>query len=111
MGINIGKYDQRILVQNWTESRNLDGSASRSFSTLYTLWAKVTPKGGNEVNQSDEKTAVKRAIFEVRANGVTLNETMRITWRNEVYNITNVSSNGTRLKEVYIIEAIAKDNS
>lgn len=110
MGINFGKYDQKITIQSYTETRGADGSAIRAYSTLYTVWAKVIPTGGTEVNQSDEKTATRNLDIEVRATGLTLNETMRIVWRGNIYNITEIDEFGTRLNEGYFIKAIAKDN-
>jgi len=81
MPINFGKYDQRIVIQNYTEVNNGDGSVTRTYSTLYTLWAMVKPIGGSETQQSDEKVANIVIDCEVRAPGLTLNETMRIVWR------------------------------
>lgn len=110
MGINFGKYDQRIVIQSYAESRGADGSAIRTYSTLYTLWAKVIPIGGSEGQQSDEKMASIIIDVEVRATGLTLNETMRIVWRNNTFNITSIDEFGSRLNEGYKIRAIAKDN-
>lgn len=110
MSINFGKYDQRIVIQSYAETRGADGSAVRSYSTLYTLWANVVPTGGNEVDQSDEKVGTTMIDVRVRAKTLTLNDTMRIVWRGQTYNITNIQPFGTRLNEGYFLSAVAKDN-
>lgn len=110
MGINFGKYDQQILILSPTSTRDSDGGVSVSYSTLYTVWAKVTPSGGGETQQSSEKVANIIIDCEVRATGLTINETMRITWRGKVFNITSIDEFGTRLNEGYKIRGVAKDN-
>jgi SPP1 family predicted phage head-tail adaptor len=111
MSINFGKYDQLINIESYTETRNSSGDAIRSYSTLYSsIWAKVIPAGGVESNQADEKVASIVIDVEVRATGLTLNETMRIVWRSKTFNIDSIDEFGTRLNEGYKIRAIAKDN-
>ena len=110
MPINFGKYDQSIVVQSYSQTRAADGSAIRTYSTLYTLWAKVIPTGGSESQQSEEKVANIAIDVEVRATGLTLNETMRIVWRSKTYNIVSIDEFGSRLNEGYKIRALAKDN-
>lgn len=110
MSINFGKYDQRIVIQNYTETRNSSGDAIRTYATLYTVWAKVVPFGGTESNQNSEKTASIVIDIEVRATGLTLNETMRVVWRGKTFNIDSIDEFGSRLNEGYKIRAIAKDN-
>ena len=110
MGINFGKYDQSIVIKSYTETRAADNSVIRAYATLYSLWAKVTPTGGTESQQSDEKTASIVIDCEVRATGLTLNETMRIVWRGNTFNITSIDEFGSRLNEGYKIRGVAKDN-
>ena len=109
--INFGKYDQSIVIQNYAETRGANGESIRTYSTLYTVWAKVTPTGGSESQETEEKVATTVINVEVRATGLTINETMRIVWRNKTYNITNTQPFGTRLNEGVFLTAIAKDNS
>lgn len=110
MSINFGKYDQRVVIQNYTETQQSDGGVVRVYSTLYTLWAKVTPVGGSETQQSEEKVANIIIDVDVRATGLTLNETMRMVWRGKTFNITSIDEFGTRLNEGYKIRGTAKDN-
>ena len=109
--INFGKYDQSIVIQNYAETRGANGESIRAYSTLYTVWAKVIPTGGGESQETEEKVASIQINCEVRATGLTINETMRIVWRGNTYNITNIDPFGTRLNEGFLITAVAKDNS
>lgn len=111
MSINFGKCDQEIVIQSYVESRGANGESIWTFSTLYSLWAKVTPSGGSESQSDEEKLASIIIDCEVRATGLTLNETMRIVWRGKTFNITSIDEFGSRLNEGYKIRAIAKDNS
>jgi SPP1 family predicted phage head-tail adaptor len=108
--INFGKYDQRIEVLTPNGATANDGSPIWAYTKLYDLWAKVTPVGGAEGQQSDEKVANIIIDVEVRATGLTITETMRLTWRDKTFNITSIDEFGARLNEGLKIRAIAKDN-
>jgi head-tail adaptor len=110
MSINFGKYDQRVEILNYTQTRSSDGGELRVYSVLYTVWAKVTPVGGSETQQSDEKVANIIIDVDVRATGLTLNETMRMNWKGKTFNITSIDEFGMRLNEGYKIRGTAKDN-
>jgi len=94
MSINFGKYDQRVEILNYTQTRSSDGGELRVYSVLYTLWAKVTPVGGSETQQSEEKVA----------------NIISMTWRGKTFNITSIDEFGSRLNEGYKIRGTAKDN-
>ena len=111
MSLNFGKFDQKITVSSYSESEGTNGESVRTYSTLYTLWARITPGGGAETQQSNEKVSNSIIDVEVRAVGLSINETMRIGWDGKDWNITSINRNGTRLKESYLIHAISKDNS
>jgi SPP1 family predicted phage head-tail adaptor len=108
--MNIGKLDQRIIIQSYTETRSASGGVVRDYTTYAERWCQVLPKGGNEAQEANEKTARRISDFIIRANGLTLNETMRIVWRGETFNITTIDYAGTRLREYYMIRGISKDN-
>jgi len=111
MSLNFGKYDQLIDIKSFAEISNGNGSVTRTFTNLYTnIWAEVTPVGGSESNESDERVANISIDVKVRATGLTLNETMRIIWRGKTYNITSIDEFGSRLKEGLKIRGVAKDN-
>jgi head-tail adaptor len=112
MSINFGKYDQLINVQSFVESENGDGSVTRAFTDLYTnIWSEVSSKSGVENNESDELVAITEMEFKVRLQGLTINKTMRIVWRDNTYSIISILPHGTRLNEVFKIIAVAKDNN
>lgn len=108
--MEIGKLDQRIVFQSYTETRSASGGVVRDYSTYATRWAQVLPKGGNEAQEAMEKTARRICDFVVRKGGLTLNETMRIVWRGETFDITTIDPNGLRLNEFILIRGVSKDN-
>lgn len=108
--MEIGKLDQRIVFQSYTETRSASGGVVRDYSTYATRWAQVLPKGGNEAQEAMEKTARRICDFIVRKGGLTLNETMRIVWRGETFDITTIDPSGLRLNEFILIRGVSKDN-
>lgn len=108
--MNIGKLDQRIVFQSYSQTKSNNGGVVRNYTTYATRWAQVMPKGGNETQEAMEKTARRIADFIVRKNGLTIDETMRIVWRGQVFNITTIDEAGTRLNEYYMIRGVSKDN-
>ncbi len=108
--MQIGKFDERIVIQSYSETRSANGGVIRNYSTAYTLWPQVIPKGGSESEEGKEKTARRICDFVIRKNGVTINETDRIVWNDETFNITTIDRAGTRLNEAYLIRGISKDN-
>jgi SPP1 family predicted phage head-tail adaptor len=110
MSINFGRYDQEIVIQSYTETKSANGGVVRSYSTYASVWAQVLPKGGNEAQEAKEKTARRICDFNVRKDGLTLNETMRIVWDGETFDITTIDRAGNRLNEYYMIRGLSKDN-
>ena len=108
--MNIGKLDQRVVFQSYSQTKSNNGGVIRNYTTYTTRWAQVMPKGGNETQEAMEKTARRIADFIVRKNGLTIDETMRIVWRGQVFNITTIDEGGTRLNEYYMIRGVSKDN-
>ena len=108
--MNIGKLDQRIVFLSYSQTRSATGGVINDYSTYATRWAQVMPKGGNETQEALEKTARRIADFIVRKNGLTIDETMRIEWRGQVFDITTIDEGGTRLNEYYMIRGVSKDN-
>lgn len=95
----------------YTETRGANGGVIRDYSNLIaTRWAKVTPVSGGETIESTEKVARILIDVELYAGGLTLDETMRIIWREKAFNITSIDEAGYVLNETLKIRAVAKDN-
>jgi SPP1 family predicted phage head-tail adaptor len=108
--MQVGRLNQRIIIQNYSETQNSFGEVVRSYSTLYTRWAQVKPTGGNESIQADEKVASRIAEFTIRMQGTTIDEKMRIVWNDYTWEIVSIDEIGINLKEGYRITAVSKDS-
>jgi SPP1 family predicted phage head-tail adaptor len=108
--MQVGRLNQRIIIQNYSETQNSFGEVVRSYSTLYTRWAQVKPTGGNESIQADEKVASRIAEFTIRMQGTTIDEKMRIEWNDFTWEIVSIDEIGINLKEGYRITAVSKDS-
>ena len=110
MAINIGKYNQRITFQGYSEEQNSYGEVVRTYTDLYTRWAQVKPTAGIESIQADEKVASRTAKFWVRQQGININEIMRIVWNNQTFDIISIDEFGTNLRDGYEIVGVSKDS-
>ena len=108
--MQVGRLNQRIIIQNYSETQNSFGEVVRSYSTLYTRWAQVKPTGGSESIQADEKVASRIAEFTIRMQGNTIDEKMRIVWNDFTWEIVSIDEIGINLKEGYRITAVSKDS-
>ena len=110
MAIVIGRYKERITIQTYTDTKQVNGEVVRSWSTLRTLWAQYKSLGGNETFQSDEKTAQRSAEFWIRYQGNTdINEVMRVSWNNQIFNIVSIEKD--EFDDVFKIRCVSKDNA
>lgn len=108
--MQVGRLNQRIQIQTYSETQNSFGEVVREYSTLYSRWAQVKPTGGAESIQADEKVASRVAEFTIRMQGTTINETYRIVWNNYTWEIVSIDEGGINLKEYYKIIAVSKDS-
>lgn len=108
--MQVGRLNQRIIIQNYSQTQNSFGEVVRSYSTLYTRWANVKPTGGSESIQADEKVASRIAEFTIRMQGITIDEKMRIVWNDFTWEIVSIDEGGINLKEYYKIQAVSKDS-
>jgi len=106
--MQVGRLNQRITIQNYSETQNSFGEVVRTYSTLYTRWAQVKPTGGTESIQADEKVASRVAEFTIRMQGTIINEAMRIVWNEYTWEIVSIDEGGLNLKEYYKIVAVSK---
>ena len=84
----IGKLDKRIEIQNYTVAKNSSGEDVRSWSTLVTVWAGITYKGGGETYEADQKVATDRVIFRIRYTTVAAD--YRILYDSTYYDILDI---------------------
>lgn len=107
--MNPGDFDQRIVIQNVTESVDQFGQRIRTFSTLAAVWAKVEEKSGTEGEVSYQLTANRRVQFMVRWRN-DVNEKMPIVYRGKIYEIESIISDDAR-KHTMKIHARLSDST
>lgn len=86
----IGKFDQRVTLQRATDSTDSQGSVSKAWATLATVWASVENMTGQEATEGNERTASKGYRFTVRHQSAlaTLSAGDRLQWRAENFDLT-----------------------
>lgn len=107
--MNPGDFDQRIVIQNVTESVDQFGQRIRTCSTLAAVWAKVEEKSGTEGEVSYQLTATRRIQFVVRWRN-DVNEKMPIVYRGKIYEIESIISDDAR-KHTMKIHAKLSDST
>jgi SPP1 family predicted phage head-tail adaptor len=94
----IGKMDQRITLQRRVEAPDGAGGVTRAWSNLpcnATVWAHVVAKAGREGLDEGRVNATFVTLFTIW-NRTDVDETCRILWGGEAYNIRGVRRMGGR---------------
>ena len=103
----IGKLDQRVVIQNYTTTRDASGDQLETWSTLATVWAGVRYESGSEQQESDQKVATRTIIFTIRyLAGLT--EKSRIVWDSRNYDVQFID--GNQRMRYYYLRAEARNN-
>ena len=107
--MNPGDFDQRITIQNVTESVDTFGQRIKSFSILAVVWAKVEEKSGTEGEQSNQIVASKKVQFLIRYRN-DVNERMPIVYRGKIYEIESIISGDDRKRTLTIYARLSDAN-
>lgn len=94
----IGKLDQRITFERLAETSDGGGGVVRAWAALSvrpTVWAAVRPRVAREGVETNRMTSAYLAEFTIR-NRTDLNETDRIIWKGEAWNIRGILRQGER---------------
>jgi SPP1 family predicted phage head-tail adaptor len=97
-----GKLDQRITFQKVTYSSDGAGGQTEAWGNFVnapSAWAAVRPMSARESMAEDRMTATAETMFTIRYRS-DVNETHRILWGGEEYNIRAVRRRGGR--EMYL---------
>ena len=87
--ITAGELNQRVTIQNKSVTRNSIGEEVVTWADLVTIWAKVMPLRGNAFHAANKDQHTVDARFFIRyRTGVT--EAMRLVWKANYYDITNI---------------------
>jgi SPP1 family predicted phage head-tail adaptor len=100
--------NDKIVIQNVTESRSATGGVTQTPATYLTLWAEVEQASGNENFTSDMNVYNDIKRFTVYyQKGKSITPKMRVVYRTDTYHIISLS-NEDRLKTV--ITAVRYDD-
>ena len=91
----IGRLDQRITFQSATLTADGAGGNTKTWSDVATTWAHVIAKVGAESFTENRMNATGFYVFVIRSRS-DVDETMRIVWRGENYNIRAILRKGYR---------------
>lgn len=101
----IGKLDQRVTFQSYTETDDGAGGKLKAWANLSsvpTVWAHVKPGGGFERFEEDRQTAMAMTTFTIR-NRTDVDERSRIVWNGENYNIRQIKRASGREQYLAIV--------
>ena len=107
--LSIGQLDRRIKILSPTYTRNKYGEETKTYATLYTLWAKVDWKSSNRKEGSQEQTNRTDVIFYVRNLGVGISTTYRVDFEDKIYIIHGIKEIDGR-EQFLELETRVKDN-
>jgi SPP1 family predicted phage head-tail adaptor len=91
-----GELDQLITVQRETLTDDGMGGQEIALTNVATdIWAKARPLSGKEYDRHDKLNASAMYLFVIRARD-DLNESDRIIWNGNTYNIRSILPRGSR---------------
>jgi SPP1 family predicted phage head-tail adaptor len=91
----IGKMNERVALQSRVEAADGVGGVTRTWADVATVWAEVTPRVGVENMENGRINAAQTATFTIRTRD-DVNETWRLMWRGDVWNIRRIMRGGNR---------------
>lgn len=106
--IDPGRYNHRLVVEAPIETPDGAGGVSRSFMTLATLWAEVTPLAARADTQAGSLGAVATHRILVRA-GVEITTRHRLRLGTREFTIVTVRDHDRsgRIVEIHAEERVA----
>jgi len=107
--LSIGQLDRRIKILSPTYTRNKYGEETKTYATLYTLWAKADWDSSNRKEESQEQVNRTDLVFYVRNLGVEIKTTYRVEYNSETYIIHGIKQIDGR-EQFLELETRIKDN-
>lgn len=92
----IGRLNQQVAVQSFTESVNAYGERVETWSTAATVWAEVryNIRGSKEGEQAGQEQAMQEVVFTIRDR--TIDEKYRIVYAGKTYDIVGIAQSNDR---------------
>ena len=90
-GTNIGLMDRKIVIKNFTKSKNGFGEDVRTYAPFKTVWCLVKEMGGDKPFDADKLNTVIKKEFTIRyLNG--FDTTSKIEYQNKEFDILSIDS-------------------
>lgn len=104
-----GTLDRRVTISQIVKTQSESGQVNTTWSALLSdIPARIVPTSGGQNFEADQRVSANVYTFQVRYMGVLISAGMRLTYNNEVYNISYVSEIGR--KDGFEIRCETKDN-
>tara|TARA_Y100001938_G_C7888956_1_gene328812 strand:- start:175 stop:504 length:330 start_codon:yes stop_codon:yes gene_type:complete len=108
--LSIGQLDRQIKIQSPTFTQNNYGENTKTYSTLYTLWAHVDWKKSDRDEESQEQVQTTDVIFTIRNLGVDILSTYIVVYETKTYVIHGIKEVDGR-ERFLELETKLKDNN
>lgn len=92
---NIGSLDQKILIEQYTLSKNAYGEQEKTWVGIAEPWAKVEYRGGTKEEEDGKITSIEDIVFTIRHIS-TLSPKMRIAFDGLYYTIRSIENIGRK---------------
>ncbi len=97
-----GRLNQKITIEQVTESRTGSGAVQETWNAFATVWASVEPLNGREYFQAQQETATVTTRIRIRyLAGVT--PKMRVNYDNRIFDIESVIDVNERHRELVLM--------
>ena len=98
-------YNDKIIIQQPTETRGDAGGVEESWATYKTVWAEIDDQGGNTDSSSEMPVYEDSMSFRIhQADAPDVTTKMRISWGSEYWYIRSKQRDG-RLRFVLYADA------
>ena len=107
--LSIGELDRRISIMERDISTDEYGEKTKTWSTVYTVWAKVDWKTSDRKEESQEQVQATDVVFYVRNLGITVEADYGVLFEEETYIIHGIKQIDGR-ERFLELETKIKDN-
>ena len=106
----IGRLDTRIIIQAATDAVDAQGSVTKTWATVVTVWAAVKILGATETTNGNERSASRDYQFTVRKQSAlaAIGAGHRILWDGVYFDISAVQAMPEGRPDYYLITASEK---
>ena len=89
--MNIGKLNKQIIIQNTTQTRDINGGVVSVWADYLTCWSTPRYNFGREHEEEQRETSMTSVEFTIRKDtSKSITEAMRINFEGEYYYIQNI---------------------